>query len=237
MKEIHLHTEDRENSNAMVKEVGGREARESHLSWAEVNKKQWWSHMARGGVQDNTSDTPRTLQTFSKRDFTPHLPTQCFSKCTAEKTLCTTTFFISYTFQNGLHKSFSLLCCIKMPMPEIFQGWVLFDFVHIQTLRWPCLHQTPVDVQLPTVSCSCISKCWEAQNACSSTNLYTRRWCHPLLTRRNSGQQTNINSPNSKGYYQSSQINAVWKPMRRIPHADTGLVLTYFVNYNRWGLL
>lgn len=32
MKEILLHTEDRENSDATFKEVGGREARESHLS-------------------------------------------------------------------------------------------------------------------------------------------------------------------------------------------------------------
>lgn len=38
MKEILLHTEDRENSDAMFKEVGGREARESHLSWVEAKK-------------------------------------------------------------------------------------------------------------------------------------------------------------------------------------------------------
>lgn len=59
MKETFLHTEDRQkNSDAMAKEVGGREAKESHLRRAEA-KKQSQVANAGGSIQDNTSDTPR----------------------------------------------------------------------------------------------------------------------------------------------------------------------------------
>lgn len=58
MKEILLHTEDRENSDAMFKEVGGREARESHLSQVEAKKSSHGRIWQEGGYR-TTHLTPR----------------------------------------------------------------------------------------------------------------------------------------------------------------------------------